>query len=252
MLLSMSVDTPEQLAGLKRVGQLVASTLRTLQAAVAPGISTGELDALAAEAFAACGARSGPILTYGYPASICICIDDEVVHAIPGRRRLQAGQLVTLDVAAELDGYHADAAITVPVGTPDRRALRLLEATSSSLRAGIRAAQPGARLRDVGAAVERTANAHGFAVFKELTGHGIGRAMHERPTVFNWPAPQASQRLTPGLVFTIEPMLSSGGVSLRVDRDGWTVRTEDGTPSAHEEHTIMVASGGPVVLTAGG
>jgi methionyl aminopeptidase len=251
MLLLMSVDTPEQLEGLRRVGRLVASTLTSLRAAVAPGVSTGELVALAAEAFAACGARSGPILTYGYPASICVCVDDEVVHGIPGKRRLQAGQLVTLDVAAELDGYHADAAITVPVATADRRALRLLGATRASLRAGIRAAQPGARLRDIGEAIERTANARGFEVFKELTGHGIGREMHEPPTVFNWPAPQANQRLTPGLVFTIEPMLASGSVSLRLDRDGWTVRARDGMPSAHEEHTIMIATGGPVVLTAG-
>lgn len=251
MLFSMSVDTPEQLEGLKRAGQLVASTLRSLREAVVPGVSTGELDALAAAAFAARGARSGPILTYGYPASICVSVDDEVVHGIPGQRRPQAGQLVTLDVAAELDGYHADAAVTVPVGRGDRHGLRLLEATRASLRAGIRAAQPGARLRDVGAAVERVANARGFSVFRELTGHGIGREMHEPPTVFNWPAPQAHQRLTPGLVFTIEPMLASGSVRLTLDRDGWTVRSRDGMPSAHEEHTIMVAAGGRVVLTAG-
>ena len=162
MLSRMSVDTPEQLEGLKRVGRLVASTLRSLRVAVAPGVTTGELDAFAAEAFAASGAPSGPILTYGYPASICVCVDDEIVHAIPGQRRLHAGQLVTLDVAAELDGYHADAATTIPVGAADRLALRLLEATRASLIAGIRAAQPGARLGDVGAAIERTANARGL------------------------------------------------------------------------------------------
>jgi methionyl aminopeptidase len=246
----MSVDTPEQLEGLRRVGQLVASTLRSLREAVAPGVSTGELDALAAEAFAAHGARSGPILTYGYPASICISVDDEVVHGIPGKRLLQLGQLVTLDVAAELDGYHGDAAVTVPVGGGDRHARRLLEATRASLSAGIRAAQPGATLRDVGAEIERVANARGFSVFRELTGHGIGREMHEPPDVFNWPAPQAHQRLAPGMVFTIEPMLTSGSARLTLDHDGWTVRTRDGMPSAHEEHTVMVATGGPVVLTA--
>lgn len=250
MLLLMSVSTPEQLEGLKRVGRLVAATLRSLRSAIAPGVTTGELDALAANTFAAAGARSGPILTYRYPASICVCVDDEVVHAIPGERRLRAGQVVTLDVAAELGGYHADAAITVPVKTADRHTLRLLEATRASLQAGIRAAQPGARLRDVGAAIERTANARGYQVFKELTGHGIGREMHEPPTVFNWPAPEAKQRLTPGLVFTVEPMLTWGSASLSLDSDGWTLRTRDGLPSAHEEHTIMVAPGGPVVLTA--
>jgi methionyl aminopeptidase len=246
----MSADTPDQLEGLKRVGRLVALTLRTLRAAVAPGVSTGSLDALAAEVFAKHGARSGPILTYDYPGSICICVDDQVVHGIPGERRLRAGQLVTLDVAAELDGYHADAAITVPVGAVDPGASQLVAATRAALSAGIRAAQPGATLRDVGAAVERTARARGFRTFHELTGHGIGLAMHEEPTVPNWPAPNARQRLRTGQVFTIEPMLTAGRTQLELDPDGWTIRTRDGSLSAHEEHTIMVRAGGPTVLTA--
>ncbi len=246
----MSVGTPEQLDGLRRAGRLVAATLRALRYAVRPGVTTGELDALAEVVFASQGARSGPILTYGYPGSICICVDDEVVHGVPGRRRLRRGQVVTLDVAAELDGYHADAAVTVPVGEASPSAERLLSATRAALGAGIRAAQPGATLRDVGAAVEQTAHARGFRVFHDLTGHGIGLAMHEPPTVFNWPSPLATQRLTEGLVFTIEPMLGAGRVGLELDRDGWTVRTRDRSLSAHEEHTIMVASGGPVVLTA--
>jgi methionyl aminopeptidase len=247
----MSVDTPEQLDGLKKTGRLVALTLRSLRAAVAPGITTGQLDAMARSIFLAHGARSGPILTYGYPGAVCISVDDEVVHGIPGTRRLRRGQLVTLDVAAELDGYHADAAITVAVGKADPQATRLIAATRAALAAGIRAAQPGAALRDVGAAVERTARHHGFRVFRELTGHGIGRAMHEDPTVPNWPAPHATERLTPGVVFTIEPMLASGSTRLALDRDGWTIRSQDGSRSAHEEHTIMVADNGPVVLTSG-
>jgi methionyl aminopeptidase len=247
----MSVDTPEQLRGLQLAGRLVALTLRSLRAAVAPGVTTGYLDTVAHDIFAAHGARSGPILTYDYPGAICVSVNDEVVHGIPGERRLQTGQLVTLDVAAELDGYHADAAITVPVGKADPRAVRLIAATRAALAAGMRTAQPGATLREVGAAVERTAKARGFRIFRELTGHGIGRAMHETPTVFNWPSPQATERLKPGLVFTIEPMLTPGTTRLGVDRDGWTVRTLDGSTSAHEEHTIMVAANGPVVLTAG-
>jgi methionyl aminopeptidase len=246
----VSVDSPEQLDGLRRVGRLVARTLRTLRVAVVPGVTTGELDALAAKVFTVHGARSGPILTYGYPGSICVSVDDEVVHGIPGKRTLREGQLVTLDVAAELDGYHADAAVTVPVGQASRGAERLIAATRAALVAGMRAAQPGATLRDVGAAVEHTAEARGFRVFHDLTGHGIGRAMHEPPTVFNWPAPNAGQPLTEGLVFTIEPMLAAGATRLAVDPDGWTVRTRDRSLSAHEEHTIMVTAGGPVVLTA--
>jgi methionyl aminopeptidase len=246
----VSVDTPDQLKGLRRAGRLVAATLSRLRQAIAPGVTTAELDEIAAELFAAEGARSGPILTYDYPASICISVDDEVVHGIPGPRILRAGQLVTVDVAAELDGYHADAALTLPVGSIDPQAERLVAATRAALSAGIRAAQPGARLRDVGAAVERTVRARGFRVIRELTGHGIGRQMHEEPTVFNWPAPTAHQVLKAGSVFTIEPMLVAGNPQIRVGDDGWTVRTADHSLSAHEEHTIMVAKRGPIILTA--
>ena len=247
----MSVDTPDQLRGLQRVARVVAKTLEALKAAVVPGISTGQLDDLAAETLASEGAQSGPIITYGYPGTICISVEDQVVHAIPGRRILRGGELVTLDVAAELDGYHADAAITVPVGSVDARRHRLVRATRAALHAGIDAARPGATLRDVGAAIDHASRRRGFRVIPELTGHGIGRAMHEPPTVFNWPAPQASQRLTSGLVFTIEPMLAAGRPGIVIDRDGWTVRTADGAPSAHEEHTIMVTDGDALVLTSG-
>jgi methionyl aminopeptidase len=247
----MSVDTPQELRGLQRAGRVVAAALRALRKAVRPGVTTGQLDALAAEFLASHGARSGPILTYDYPGSICISVDDEVVHGVPGDRMLTAGQLVTLDVAAEVDGFHADAAVTVPVGAVDAHARELMAATRAALGAGMQAAQPGATLRDVGGAVEQAARASGYRVFRELTGHGIGRGMHEAPTVFNWPAPDATQVLTPGLVFTIEPMITSGSTALVVARDGWTVRSADRSISAHEEHTIMVAEGGPMVLTAG-
>ena len=248
-LVDVSVNSPEQVEGLRRAGGVVAETLRVLRAMVAPGVSTVELDASAAGLFATHGARSGPILTYGYPGSICVSVDEEVVHGIPGDRVLRDGELVTLDVAAELDGYHADAAITVPVGRIDDRRRRLLIATRSGLTAGISASRAGATLRDVGAAVEREVNRHGFSVIRELTGHGIGRAMHENPTVFNWAAPQATTRLTPGLVFTIEPMVSAGATQLRARRDGWTIETADRSPSAHQEHTIMITKGRPLVLT---
>jgi methionyl aminopeptidase len=247
----MSVDHPEQLEGLRLAGRLVAGTLRALREAVRPGVTTGELDTLAARIFAAHGARSGPILTYRYPRSICVSVGDEVVHAIPGPRRLRAGDIVTLDVAAELDGYHADAATTVPVGRAGALAERLIAAARAALAAGLEAAQPGAALRDVGAAIERATVARGFWVIPELTGHGVGRRMHEPPTVYNWPAPSADLVLEPGLVFTIEPMIAAGDPKVELGADGWTVRTADHGLSAHEEHTVMVAPGGPVVLTAG-
>jgi methionyl aminopeptidase len=248
----MSADCPEDVAGLLRAGRLVAATLDGLTRAVAPGVTTGMLDRIAAELFAEAGARSGPILTYGYPGSICVSVDDEVVHGVPGGRVLREGQIVTLDVAAELDGYHADAAVTVPVGLIDQPSMDLIAAADAALAAGMRAATPGNTLRDVGAAVERTTRAHGFRVFRELTGHGIGRQMHEEPTVVNWPDPAATTRLTAGMVFTIEPMIGAGSTRIRLDSDGWTIRTVDRSHSAHAEHTIIVADDGPVVLTAGG
>jgi methionyl aminopeptidase len=246
----VSVDSPEQLQGLRRAGHVVAETLRVLRSAVEPGVSTRELDRLAADTFARYGARSGPILTYDYPGSVCISLDEEVVHGVPGDRVARAGELITVDVAAELDGYHADAAVTLAVGRVDARRRRLMSATRAALQAGIRAAQPGATLRDVGAAIEREARRRGFRVLRELTGHGIGYAMHEEPTVFNWAAPTARTRLTAGLVFTIEPMLTAGTPRIVVEPDGWTIRTADLAPSAHEEHTIMVTKGCPVILTA--
>jgi methionyl aminopeptidase len=247
----MSVDTPEQLEGLRRAGRVVAETIAAVRRAAVPGVSTAELDAVAQAVFERHGARSGPILTYGYPGSICLSVDDEIVHGIPGPRTLRDGQLLTIDVAAELDGFHADAATTVAIGTPSHAADRLLASGRRALAAGIEAAQPGATLRDVGAAVEEATEADGFRVARELTGHGIGHAMHEPPTVYNWPAPaeDASLELTEGLVFTIEPMITAGTPRFAAASDGWTIRSLDGALSTHEEHTVMVRRGGALVLT---
>jgi methionyl aminopeptidase len=247
----MSADTPEELEGLKRAGRVVAETIAAVRAAAVPGATTAELDAIAEAVFERHGARSGPILTYGYPGSICLSIDDEIVHGIPGSRVLGEGQLLTIDVAAELDGFHADAATTIAIGEPAPEARRLLAAGRKALAAGIEAARPGATLRDVGAAIEASVEWDGFQVARELTGHGIGREMHEPPTVFNWPAPfeEASQTLTEGLVFTIEPMITAGEPRFAAAADGWTIRSLDGARSTHEEHTVMVRHGGALVLT---
>ncbi len=248
----MTARDSEQLDGLRRIGALIAASLVELRQAVRPGISTGELDDIAAEFFTSRGAQSGPIMTYDYPGFICISVDDQVVHGIPGSRVLREGELVTLDVATELDGFHADAATTVGVGQIDSASERLMSATRAALAAGLKAAQPGATLHDVGAAIQRVSEARGYRVFKELTGHGIGREMHEEPTVYNFAvdSPDGDLVLEEGMVFTIEPMLSAGTDRLRQDRDGWTMRTRDGSMSAHEEHTIVVREGGPLVLTA--
>jgi len=229
----------------------VAATLDAVQRAVVPGISTAELDEVAARALARAGARSGPILTYGYPGSICISVGSDVVHGVPDERVLRDGELVSIDVAAEVNGYYADAARTVPVGEVAEPGLSLLSATREALQRGISAAQPGATLQQIGGAVEAVARSRGFSVVRELTGHGIGRKMHEPPTVYNWPSPDARRRLTSGLVLTIEPMLVAGSPHITVQRDGWTVSTVDGSAAAHEEHTIVVTNRGPLVLTHG-
>jgi methionyl aminopeptidase len=246
----MSVDSPEELEGLRRAGALAARVLAAVREAVAPGVTTGELDALAGEVIRAAGGRSAPIITYDFPGEICISVGDEVVHGIPGRRRLRAGDLVKLDVAVELDGYFGDTASTVAV--PPMRAAdeRLCAAARAALARGMRAATAGATVSDVGGAIERIAEARGFSVLRSLTGHGIGRGLHEWPTVPNFDDPAQRDRLHEGLVVTVEPMITSGTRHVHPTGDGWTMVTSNGARAAHEEHTIVVTAGEPIVLTA--
>src|SRR3954470_22795725 len=227
----MSVETPEELAALRRAGRAVSVTLREVARRVRAGVTTAELDALAAGVLARHGARAAPALLYGFPGAICISVDDEAVHGIPGPRRLRAGQLVKLDVTAELAGFYAHAWPTRPVGRVRPREQRLAAAAQSALRRGLAAATAGANVGAIGAAVQAEVERHGFSVCAELTGHGIGRSIHEEPTVPNvaWDGPE----LTDGLVITVEPIIAAGRGDVFMDDDGWTVRTEDGTPSAH-------------------
>jgi methionyl aminopeptidase len=246
----MSVDSPEQLEGLRRAAALAARVLAAVRDAVAPGVSTAELDALANDVIRDAGGRSAPIVTYDFPGAICISVADEVVHGIPGRRRLKAGDLVKLDVAVELDGYYADTATTVAVPPVRAADERLIAATRAALSRGMRAATAGATVADIGATVERIAEARGFTVLRELTGHGIGRRLHEWPTVPNFDDPERRDRLHEGLVLTVEPMITAGTRSVHGTGDGWTMVTSNGAPAAHEEHTIIVTTGEPIVLTA--
>jgi methionyl aminopeptidase len=248
----MSVDTPEELAGLRRAGRVVSATLREVARRVRPGVTTAELDAHAARVFARHGARSAPALVYGFPGTICISVDDEAVHGIPGPRRLRAGELVKLDVTAELDGFYADAAISVPVGSVPPRVGRMAAAAQAALRQGLLAARAGAPVNAIGAAVEAEARRRGCTVLGELTGHGIGRSIHEEPTVPNVFVPAFDQPLGEGAVITIEPILGLGSDDVRAGDDGWTILTADGMPSAHAEHTLVVSAGEPLVLTAAG
>jgi methionyl aminopeptidase len=248
----MSVETPEELAALRRAGRAVAATLREVARRVRPGVTTAELDAVAARVLARHGARPAPALVYGFPGTICISVDDEAVHGIPGPRRLRAGELVKLDVTAELDGFYADAAISVPVGRVAPRVSRLAAAAQAALRRGLEAARAGAPLNAIGAAVEDEARRRNCAVLGELTGHGIGRSIHEEPTVPSVFVAGLDAPLRDGTVITIEPILALGSDAVRAGDDGWTVLTADGSTSAHAEHTLVVSGGSPLVLTAAG
>jgi methionyl aminopeptidase len=226
-------------------------TLDALEARVRAGVTTGELDAVAAKVFADNGARSAPALVYGFPGTVLISVNDEIVHGVPGPRQLQEGDLVKLDVTVEKNGYVADAARTVVVGKAADVARRLASCAVSALEAAMLIATAGVLVNEIGRAVSREVRRHGFSVVRGLAGHGVGRTIHEPPTVPNeWDRFQRDV-LTEGLVLTIEPMISAGSADPRTDSsDGWTVRTRDGSLSAHAEHTLVITTGAPVVLTA--
>jgi methionyl aminopeptidase len=246
----VSVKTPEELEGLRRAGRVVAATLRELRRRARPGTTTAELDAAAARIFARHGATSAPRRDYGAPCSVFLSVNDEAVHGLPGPRRLRDGDLVSIDVTVELDGFCADACETVAVGRPRREHAQLVSAARAGLARGMAAATAGAPLHAIGAAVQREVEGRGFSVCAELSGHGIGRRIHEPPTVANVFDPDATEPLTDGLVITIEPIVAAGSGDVELLADGWTIATADGAPAAHAEHTLMVTSGAPVVLTA--
>jgi methionyl aminopeptidase len=245
----VSADTPEELAGLRAAGRVVAQTIRELRRMVRPGVTTAELDAEAARIFRSHGARSGPRLDYDFPGTICISVGDEAVHGIPGPRRLRDGELVKLDVTAELNGFYADACRTVAVGQAKPSALKLISAAESGLKRGMAAATAGATVNDIGVAVQGEVEKRGFSVCAALSGHGIGRKIHEEPTIFNVGLPGPSPELTEGLVITIEPIIAAGDGEVVEDGE-WIVRTGDGSLSAHAEHTLVITDGAPIVLTA--
>jgi methionyl aminopeptidase len=246
----VSVETEEELQALKAVGRLVAEAIRAMRRAVRPNTTTLELDAIAGKLFRRAGARSGPQLDYDFPGVTCISVNDEAVHGIPGKRRLREGDLVKLDVTAELDGFYADSCVSVSVGRPRRAVADLTGASERALAKGLDVARAGAPLNAIGAVIERTVQDAGFAVCAELIGHGIGRKIHEPPDVPSYFDPELTQPLTDGLVLTVEPIIAAGDGRVRGSRDGWTVRTADGSTSAHFEHTIVVREGAPLILTA--
>jgi methionyl aminopeptidase len=240
-----------ELERMQRVGRLVGEVLIELSAAVKPGISTGDLDELAERRIVAAGATPAFKGYHGYPATICASINDEVIHGIPsGRRVLEEGDIIAIDVGASLDGYYGDSAITLPVGHVSEEAARLLRVTEESLFKAIDRVRPGGRVSDVSHAVQQHVEAFGFSVVREFVGHGIGRQMHEEPQVPNYGQPGRGPRLTEGMVLAIEPMVNAGKPAVKVLSDGWTAVTRDKSLSAHFEHTVAVTSGEPWILTA--
>jgi methionyl aminopeptidase len=245
----VSIESDDDLEGLRRAGRVAALTLSAMREHVAPGVSTAELDDIAACLLHAEGARSAPRLVYDFPGTTCISVNDEIVHGIPGSRRLVAGDIVTLDVTIELGGYYADTALTVPVPPASGSAILLIEAAEAAFHRALGVTRAGAALSAVGAAVEDEVNRRGFRVFRELCGHGIGRTIHEDPEVLNYRHPGVHRRLNEGLVITIEPLVSAGSSRIRTDPDGWTVRSRDGALASHHEHTLVVRNGEPEILT---
>lgn len=248
----MQLKTADDLARMREAGRVVRTVLDEVAAAAIAGVSTGELDRLAESRTRELGAVPAFKGYLGYPASVCISVNDEVVHGIPSGRLLRDGDLVGLDFGAILDGFHGDAAETVLVGRGSPEAVQLVEATRAALAAGIAAALPGGRIGDIGAAVQRAAEAAGFAVVRDFVGHGIGRKLHEPPQVPNFGEPGTGAWLRPGLVLAIEPMVNAGLPGVRTLEDGWTAVTEDGSLSAHFEHTVAVTEAGPEILTRTG
>lgn len=234
---------------MRRVGSVVARVRDAMVAMVAPGVTTGDLDREAERLASAVGARSAPQLTYGFPGFTCISVNEQVVHGIPGPYAVQPGDIVKVDVTLELDGYMADSAVSVLVPPVNDDARRLQRGATDAFERGWNAAVAGARMRDVGAAVEKVADSYGLRVLKELAGHGIGRKLHEPPQIPNYGDPGKGPRLVAGMVFAIEPMVNVGSPEVRVLEDEWTAVTADGSLSAHFEHTILITEDGPEILT---
>ncbi len=243
------LKSPAELAVMRRACRVAAVALRAVVEAVRPGVTTRELDRIAEDRIRALGGIPSFLGYRGYPASLCVSVNDEVVHGIPGRRRLREGEIVSLDLGAIVEGFHGDLAVTVPVGRISEDLERLLRVTAASLEEGIRAVRPGGRLGDISAAIQRYVERHGFSVVRDFAGHGVGRNLHEEPQVPNFGRPGNGVVLQPGMTLAIEPMVNAGTSDVTVDPDGWTVRTRDHKPSAHFEHTVAVTETGADVLT---
>jgi methionyl aminopeptidase len=246
----MSIETQKDLEGLKAAGRIVRMILRAMEKALRPGITTAELDEIGGRVMREQGARSAPRMVYGFPGEVLISVNDEVVHGVPGARVIEPGDLVKLDVTIEKDGYMADAAVTVPVAPASEPAQRLAACARAAFARAMEVARVGNRVNDIGRAVEDEVHRRGFRVLRDLNGHGIGRTIHEEPSVPNYFDPRLTRPLTEGLVITVEPIIGETTSKWVDGADGWTVRTANGCLAAHYEQTLVITRGKPILLTA--
>ncbi|MEC9309824.1 MAG: type I methionyl aminopeptidase [Chloroflexota bacterium] len=246
----ITIKSPQELEAMARAGAVVGSTLTLLKQSVEPGMTTKDLDQIAYKNITGSGAKPTFMGYQGFPASICASVNEEIVHGIPGKRILQEGDIIKVDVGATIDGFIGDAAVSIAVGKVTEEAIKLMETTAESLDIGIKAAQPGNRIGDIGAAIQGYAESKGYGVVREFVGHGVGRFLHEDPQVPNYGEPGKGQLLRPGMCIAIEPMLNMGSWETRILDDQWTVVTADGSLSSHFEHTLAITEDGPKVFTS--
>ena len=245
----IKLKTQDEIEIMRRAGQVVARTLDMVGEQIRPGMTTAELDRLVDEFIRSCDSIPGFKNYQGFPASACISINEEVVHGMPGKRVIEEGDIVSVDVGSIVDGYWGDSARTFAVGTVSADKQRLMEATHKSLMAGIDKARKDNKLGEISAAVQQVAESQGYGVVRQLVGHGIGRDMHEEPQVPNFGSPSEGPVLKTGMVIAIEPMINMGTYQVKTLPDGWTVVTADGLPSAHFEHTVAITDNEPDILT---
>jgi len=247
--MSIIIKSDREIATMRQAGRIVATVLGVLSEQMRPGMKTKELDVIAARELERLGAKPSFKGYHGFPANLCVSVNDEIVHGIPGERVLDEGDIVSLDFGAIFKGFQGDAAVTVGVGEISPQAEQLMETTEGALKAGIAAAYPGARLGDISAAIQNYAESRGYGIVREYTGHGIGREMHEEPQIPNFGPPGAGPVLRKGMTLALEPMVNIGDWRTRLGNDHWVVLTADGSLSAHFEHTIAITNDGPEVLT---
>lgn len=243
------LKTDAQIEIMRKAGRIVAETLRMIEENIRPGITTAKLDRLAEEYIISKSARPAFKGYRGFPATICVSIDDEVVHGIPGNRRLQEGEIISVDLGSIVDGFYGDSAATFAVGEVSEEKRKLMEVTRRSLEIGLAEVRAGEKLGKTSAAIQRLVEAAGFSVVRDMVGHGIGKNLHEDPQVPHFGPEDAGPVLEKGMVLAIEPMVNAGGFEVTQKADGWTIVTKDGSPSAHFEHTAAVTADGADILT---